>query len=108
MNDAADPDSLTIHEAIGDLPALLQTLVDENMLFSAYALFGGDVDGLELWGDSRRSSAPTCGEATARPRSGAPRPMRRSGRAKNRDQPSIEPTRMMRRRWSSVHCSPRS
>jgi hypothetical protein len=50
LNDAADPDSLTIHESIGDLSALLQTLVDENMLFSAYALFGGDVDGLEALG----------------------------------------------------------
>ena len=50
LNDAADPDSLTIHEAVGDLSALLQTLVDEKMLFSAYALFGGDVDGLEALG----------------------------------------------------------
>jgi hypothetical protein len=45
LNDAADSDSLTIHEAVGDLSALLQTLVDERMLFSAYALFGGgDID----------------------------------------------------------------
>ena len=50
LHDAADPDSLTVHEAIGDLSALLQTLVDENMLFSAYALFGGEVDGLEALG----------------------------------------------------------
>ena len=53
LNDAADPDSLTIHEAVGDLSALMQTLVDENMLFSAYALFGGDVDGLEALGDRK-------------------------------------------------------
>ena len=50
LYDATDPDSLTIHEAVGDLSALMQTLVDENMLFSAYALFGGDVDGLEALG----------------------------------------------------------
>jgi hypothetical protein len=50
LNDAADPDSLTIHEAVGDLSALMQTLVDERMLFSAYALFGGDVDGLGALG----------------------------------------------------------
>ena len=53
LNDAADPDSLTIHEAVGDLSALMQTLVDERMLFSAYALFGGDVDGSGSTGEAR-------------------------------------------------------
>jgi hypothetical protein len=44
LYDAVDPDSLTVHEAAADLVALLQTLQDEAMLFSAYALFGGQVD----------------------------------------------------------------
>lgn len=47
LNDASDPDSLTIHEAYGDIAALMQTLLDEAMLFSAYALFGGNIDAFE-------------------------------------------------------------
>lgn len=50
LNDACDPDSLTIHEAYGDIAALMQTLLDEAMLFSAYALFDGDVDAFEALG----------------------------------------------------------
>ena len=50
LNDATDPDSLTIHEAYGDIAALMQTLLDEAMLFSAYALFDGDVDAFEALG----------------------------------------------------------
>jgi hypothetical protein len=50
LYDATDPDSLTIHEALGDLTALLQTLLDETVLFSAYALFDGDVDPFEALG----------------------------------------------------------
>lgn len=50
LNDASDPDSLTIHEAYGDIAALMQTLLDEAMLFSAYALFDGDVDAFEALG----------------------------------------------------------
>jgi hypothetical protein len=47
LYDAVDPDGLTVHEAAGDLVALLQTLQDETMLFSAHALFGGQVDPYE-------------------------------------------------------------
>jgi hypothetical protein len=50
LYDATDPDSLTIHEAVGDLSALLQTLCDETVVFSAYALFDGDVDAFEALG----------------------------------------------------------
>jgi len=50
LNDAADPDSLTIHEAVGDLSALMQTLVDENMLFSVDAISGGGGEPLEKLG----------------------------------------------------------
>lgn len=50
LYDACDPDSLTIHEAYGDIAALLQTLLDEAMLFSAYALFDGDTDAFEALG----------------------------------------------------------
>ena len=50
LYDAADPDSLTIHEAYGDIAAFLQTLLDEAMLFSAYALFDGDTDAFEALG----------------------------------------------------------
>lgn len=50
LYDACDPDSLTIHEAYGDIAATLQTLLDEAMLFSAYALFDGDTDAFEALG----------------------------------------------------------
>jgi hypothetical protein len=50
LHDATDPDSLTIHEAVGDLAAVLQTLLDGALVFSAEALAGGDVDGLEQLG----------------------------------------------------------
>jgi hypothetical protein len=50
LNDAADPDSLTIHEAVGDFSALLQTLVDEKILFSIENISGGGGDPLEKLG----------------------------------------------------------
>ncbi len=50
LYDACDPDSLTIHEAYGDVAATLQTLLDEAMLFSAYALYDGDTDAFEALG----------------------------------------------------------
>jgi hypothetical protein len=102
LNDAADPDSLTIHEAVGDLSALLQTLVDEKMLFSIYAISGG---GATTWRSSaawRRSSVSTSAEARARPRFGARRTTRRSERA---GRPSTETTRTRPLRSSSAHCS---
>lgn len=50
LYDACDPDSLTIHEAYGDIAAFLQTILDKDMLFSAYALFDGDIDAFEALG----------------------------------------------------------
>jgi hypothetical protein len=50
LHDATDPDSLTIHEAVGDLAAVLQTLLDEALVFSADVLLGGGLDGLEKLG----------------------------------------------------------